>query len=99
MAGGGASGHRQHRVAVGEQIGMCQRIAVDRAVGMRRHVDRRDEIARQHAAACLGERHRLFGYDRADPFLDQRERRIDGEQFAPKGEAIVAQLRHDPRPR
>src|ERR1044071_4316279 len=36
MAGGGAPGHRQYRLAMGREIGMRDGVAIDSAVGMRR---------------------------------------------------------------
>ena len=99
VAGGGAPRHRQHRIAIGQQIGMGDRIAIHRAVGMRRHINRRDQIAGEDAAARLGERHLLLGDNGCDPLLDQREGRVDAEQFAAKGKTIVAELRHQPSPR
>ncbi len=99
VPGGGAPGHRQHRVLVGQQIGMGDRITVDRAVGMRRHIDRRHQIMGENPAARLGERRHLLGNDRLYPLLDQSERRIDTEQLAAKGKAILAQLRHHASPK
>ena len=99
MAGGGATRHRQYRLALGPQIAMRDGIAIDSAVGMRRHIDHRDEIARKHPPTCLGERRRLLGHHRCDTLADQRERRVDAEQLAAKGEAILAQLRHVARPK
>ena len=99
MPGGGAPGDRQYRVAVGQQIGMSYGIAVDRAVGVRRHVDLGDQVAGENAAARSGKRHDLLADDRRYPLVDQRERRVDAEQRAAEGKAILAQLRHDPSPR
>src|SRR4051794_18051448 len=73
--------------------------AVDRAVGIWRHIHVGDEVARQNPPAGLGQRHDLFLDDRGDPFFDQRERRVHAKQRAAEGEAVVAQLRHDPPPR
>ncbi len=92
-------GDRQYRVAIGQQIGMRDRVAVDRAVGMRRHIDRRHQIMGENPAARLGERRHLLGNDRLYPLLDQSERRIDTEQLAAKGKAILAQLRHHASPK
>jgi hypothetical protein len=45
------------------------------------------------------QQHHLFADHRRDPRLDQRERRVDAEQRAAEGKAIVAQLRHGASPR
>ena len=98
MPGGGPPADRQHGVAVRQQVGMRQREAVDGAVGMRRHVDAGDQVARQDAAGRGGERHRLGVDDGGDALLDQRQCRVDAEQRAAKGKAIVAELRHQHEP-
>ncbi len=99
VSGGGAAGHRQHRVPVREQVGVGDREAIDGAVGVRRHVDAGDQVARQNAPASSGKRHGLGLDDRRDPLLDQRQRRVHAEQRAAERKAIVTQLRHRPRPR
>src|SRR6266446_1071122 len=73
--------------------------AVDGAVGVRRHIELGDDIAREDAPGRLRQRYRLFVNHGRDPRLDQRERRVDAEQCAAEGKAIIAQLRHDPNPR
>ena len=94
----GAPGHRQHRVAVGLQIGMGDGIAVDRAVGVRRQIHTGDEILRQNAACGLSERHGLRLDHRCHPLGDQRQGGVDAQQRPAKGKAIVAQLRHQSGP-
>ena len=79
VTGGGAARHWQHRVAVRQQIGMGDRVAVDRAVGMRRHVDVGDKVARQNAPRRLGERRDFLADDRLHPLDDQRQRRVDAQ--------------------
>ena len=94
MAGGGAARHGQYGLPIREQIGMGDRKTVDGAVGVRRHVDPGDQIARQDAPGSSGKRHGLRLDDRRDPLLDQRERGVDAEQRAAERKAIVAQLGH-----
>ncbi len=53
MAGRRPAGNRQDRLAIGQQIGMDEREAVDGAVGVRRHIDLGDEIAREDAPGRL----------------------------------------------
>ena len=64
VAGGGAAGHRQYRLPVRQQVGMGDREAVDGAVGVRRHVDAGDQVARQDAPGSGGKRHGLRLDDR-----------------------------------
>ena len=99
VAGGGAPADGQYRVLVGQQIGMRYRVAINRAVGVRRNIHLRDQVAGENAAARLAERRRRLLDDRRHPLIDQLERRIDPEQGAAEGEAILAQLRHHPNPR
>jgi len=73
---------------------MGEREAVDRAVGVRRHIHLGYDIARENAPGRFRERDALFLHDRHGPRLDQRQGRVDIEQRAAKGKAIVAQLRH-----
>ena len=57
-AGSNPLAHRQHRARAG-QIGAAQRIAVHRAVVLRRHLQSRHQVLRQHAAVGIEGRHRL----------------------------------------
>src|ERR1051325_9300135 len=78
---------------------MRDRKAVNRAIGVRRHIHLGDEVARQNPAAGLGQRRGLFLDDRSDPLFDQLESGVHPEQRAAKGKAVVAQLRHEPPPK
>src|SRR3954463_9360522 len=78
---------------------MADRVTVDRAVRVRRHIDRRHQIARENAAAGLGKRRLLLGNDRRDPLPDQVERGIDAEQCAAESKAVFAELCHHASPR
>ena len=53
-------------LALGVEIGVAHRVAVDRGIVERRQVERRDHVARQHPAARRGERHGLDLGDRRD---------------------------------
>ena len=57
-AGSNPLAHRQHRARAG-QIGAAQRIAVHRAVVLRRHLQSRHQVLCQHAAVGIKGRHRL----------------------------------------
>ena len=99
VAGGRPTGDRQHRLAVGQEVGVEDRVAVDGAVGIGRHVDFSDKIAREDAAGCRRERDGLFRDNGNDTLPDQRERGIDTEQRAAESKTVVAQLRHQPSPK
>ena len=94
----GAAANGQFGFAIGEQIGKGHGIAVDRAVGVRRQVERGDPIGGENAPGRHGQRHRLNLDDRHHARLDPGERLVDAQQVAAKGKAIVAQLGHRPRP-
>ena len=70
MAGRGPSADRKHGFAIGQQIGMSDGVAVDRAVGVWRQVHRRDEIAGENPAAGAGTGDRLGLDDRRDALVD-----------------------------
>ena len=98
MAGRGSTADRQVGLAIGQEIGMGDGVAVDRAVRMRRQVHRRNEIARKHTAGRCAQRHHFALDNRDDAPIDPRERLVDAQQGAAKGKAIVAQLGHRTRP-
>src|SRR4051812_8150494 len=78
---------------------MGDRKTVDSAVGVRRHVDRGNQIAGQNAPARLGKRQGLGRDNGRDPLFDQRERRVDAEQRGAERKAVVGQLCHVVRSR
>ena len=98
VAGRRAAANRQIGFKIGRQIGMSDRIAVYRTVGVGRQIHRRDDIARQHAAGRHAQRHHLAIHNRDDLRIDPGKRLVDAQQGAAKGKAIVAQLGHRTRP-
>ena len=96
-SGGDAVDDREPRVARGGEIGMAHGIAVDRRIVERRQVDRRDDIARDHAAARGGERHALGLGHRRDALGDQPLHLGDRQQRAAERKAVVGELRHHAR--
>src|SRR5215469_3141146 len=77
---------------------MGEGVAVDCAVGVRRKVHRRDDVAGENAPRGAAQRCSLRFDDRTDPDLDLRQRVLDAEQRAAKGKAVITQLRHRPSP-
>ncbi len=98
MAGGGPPADRQDRVAIGQQVGMGERVAVDRAVRVWRQVHRRDDVAGEDAADRRRQRRRLGPDHGGDPLIDPRQCRCDGQQIVAKGKAVVGELGHHARP-
>ena len=94
MAGGDAPGHGQARLAVGVQVRVIDRIAVDGGIVMGRHVAGGGHVLGQDAAERLAQRHVLRADDAGDAPGQDRERVVHGHQAAVKGEAIVLKLRH-----
>ncbi len=94
MAGGDPIDDVQAALALAIEIVGAHRIAVDRRIVERRHVDRGDDIFRKHAARGLAQRHGLAPTHRRDALGDQALRIGDREQRAGEGEAVVAELRH-----
>ena len=56
--------------AVGAQVGAAQRVAVHRRIVVRRHVDRRDDVGRQHAVQRGAQRDFFDRADRRDEVAD-----------------------------
>jgi len=94
VARGRPPGDRHEGVAIGGQIGVSDRIAIDRAVVVRRQVHRGDDVVREDAPGGRLQRHHLSLDDRRDARLDLGERARDGQQVTAEGEAVVAQLGH-----
>ncbi len=98
MAGGDAIDDRQPALALAIQIGGAHRIAVDGGIIERRHIDRSNDILREHAAGRLPQRHRLAAADRRNTLGDQALRIGDRHERAGEGETVVAELRHQAFP-
>ncbi len=90
----GAAGEPEHGVAVGEEVGMGEGVAIDRAVGVRRQVHPGDEIAGEDATGARPQRRRFDVDNRDGPRIDPVQGLVDRHQRATKGEAVVAQLGH-----
>ncbi len=98
VAGRGPTADRQVGVTIGQQVGMGDGVAVNRAVRMRRQVHCRDDIARKHTAGRCAQRRHFALDNRDDAPIDSGERLVDAQQGAAKSKAIVAQLGHRTRP-
>ena len=71
LPGQAAADHAQPCRRIGAQLGAAQREAIHRRVVVRRHVDGRDDVARQHTAQRVADRAELHRLHRADQARDE----------------------------
>ena len=98
VAGSHAVTHREARLLGGIEIGVADRVAIDRGIVERRQAERRHDIARDHAPARGEQRHRLDLGNRFHALRDQTLGFRDREKRPREREAIVGQLRHQAAP-
>ena len=94
----GSAQNRKHSFPSRHETGVGESIAVDGAVGVRRQVERGNDVAGENAPAGASQWHRLRVDDRSDSLLDSAERGVDAQQGASKSETIIAQLCHPRSP-
>ena len=94
MAGGDPRADGQAGVALGVQVIEEDRIAVDRRIVVRRHVEGRDQRLGQHPVQTGGERAGLGRSHGLRSLGQQLKRRRHPHQRAAMGKAVVAQLGH-----
>jgi hypothetical protein len=97
MARGHALDHGEPRLGGRIEIGVTHGIAVDRRIIERRQIDGRHHVARDHAPVGGGERHRLDLGDRRHALADDAFDLVHRQQRTREGEAVVRELRHQPR--
>ena len=85
------------RIGGGVEIGVPYRIAVDRRIVERRQVDRRHHVTCDHAPIGGGERYHLDLGHRRYALADDAFDLLHRQQRTRKGEAVVRELRHQPR--
>ena len=93
-AGGHALDHREAGLVLGVEIGVAHGVAVDRGIVERRQIDRRDDVARDHAPVRGLERNGFDLRDRRNPLADDALDLVDRKQRAGEREAVVGELRH-----
>jgi hypothetical protein len=94
----GATADRQHGLAVREQVGMGDSVAVDRAISMRRQVHCGDYILHEYPSGSSSQRHVVGRNDRSEPRLYLLEGLSNCHQRVVMGKTIVAQPGHRGRP-
>ncbi len=85
---------REPRFALGIEIAVAHRVAVDRGVVERRQVERRDHVRGQHPSARRREAHRLCFAHRLHALGDHPLHVRDRQQRPREREAVVGELRH-----
>ncbi len=93
-AGGEAPAHRQHRLALGAEVGEAHRVAIHRGIGEGRQVEPGAQGLGGDAPVRAPQRHGLDAGDHRHPLGDQGGGRLHREQRPAEGEAIVRELRH-----
>ena len=93
-AGGQPSADREPGLGFGREIAVPHRIAIDGRIVERRQIDRRDDVAGEHAPARRRERH-AFGLGHRLHALGDHPLHVgDRQQRAGEGKAVVGELRH-----
>ncbi len=98
MAGGDTSGYRQTGFAIGGEVVVKDRIAVDRRVVVGRHVAIRSDGFGEDASEGGGERNGLDRGDRGQPFGQKVERLRQRHQLVTGDETVVTGFGHGSPP-
>jgi hypothetical protein len=81
-------------LGLGVEIAVPHRIAIDGRIVERRQIERRDDIAGEHATARRRERHAFALAHRLHALGDHPFHVGDRQQRAGEGKAVVGELRH-----